>query len=47
MFVRDWNKPNHWLGTTGNYDLFPATGFFDEARQLSLRLVNGNGFHVS
>ena len=47
MFVCDWNKPDHWLGTTSNYDLFPATSFFDEARQLSLRFVNSKGFHIS
>src|SRR6266446_4594168 len=47
LFVRDWDEAHYRLGTAGNDNFFPATSFFDEARQLGLRFVNGNGFHVS
>jgi hypothetical protein len=47
MFVPNWNQPHYWLGTTGNDDLFAAARFFNQARQLDLRPVNGDGFHVA
>jgi len=46
-FAFDWNQPHYRLGTPANHDLFPATGSFNQARQLGFRPTNGDGFRAA
>jgi hypothetical protein len=46
-FAFDWNQPHYRPGTPANHDFFPATGSFNQARQLGLRPLHGDSLHVA
>jgi hypothetical protein len=44
--VVDCHQADDGLRTTRNDDFFPLARLFDQARELSLRLVDSNGLHL-